>query len=201
MPVLPPSPAALTLSGSIMASAPNMQSDHAEAGEAARRAGGRQHAVADGAGRADHLDRAEHAFVVRNAGRQHRAHAGVGRRLGVGERVVDRAFDLRVGAGPVDHHVVAGLADGDEQPDRLAVVDAVVVDPVLEAPFAVGQLAQRGARQALGVVDDLLQIELGPLRRRSARRSRRTASRRCGRRQAARAGRRTPAPAGARSSR
>ena len=138
--------------------------DHAEAGEAARRAGGGQHAVADGARRADHLDRAEHAFVVGNAGRQHRAHAGVGGGLGVGERVVDRAFHLAVRAGPVDHHVVAGLADGDEQADRLAVVDAVVVDPVLEAPFAVGQLAQRGARQALRIVDDFLQIELGPLR-------------------------------------
>ena len=116
--------------------------DHAEAGQAARRAGGRQHAVADRAGRADHLDGAEHALVVRDAGRQHRAHAGVGGGLGEGERVVDRALDLRVGAGPVDHHVVAGLADGDEQADRLAVVDAVVVDPVLEAPFAVGQLAR-----------------------------------------------------------
>ena len=79
----------------------------------------------------------------------------VGGRLGEGERVVDGALDLRRGAGPVDHHVVALLADGDEQADRLAVIDAVVVDPVLEAPFAVGQLGERGARQALGIVDGL----------------------------------------------
>ena len=56
--------------------------DHAEAGEAARGAGGRQHAVADRARRADHLDGAEHALVVGDAGRQHRADAGVGGGLG-----------------------------------------------------------------------------------------------------------------------
>ena len=84
------------------------------------------------------------------------------------QRIVDGALDLRIGAGPVDHHVVACLADGDEEADRLAVVDAVVVDPVLEAPFAVGQLLQRRPRQPLGVVDDLLEIELrllGPIAR------------------------------------
>jgi len=43
--------------------------------------------------------------------------------------------------------VIAGLADGHEQADRLAVVDAIIVDPVLKAPFAVGQLRQRGAGQ------------------------------------------------------
>ena len=37
---------------------------------------------------------------------------------------------------------------GDEQPDRLAVVDAVVVDPVLEAPFA--RRAAFRARRASG---------------------------------------------------
>ena len=94
-------------------------------------------------------------------GGQHRAHAGVGGGLGEGERVVDRALHLRVGAGPVDHHVAAVLAQGDEQADRLAVVDAVVVDPVLEAPLAVGQLLERGARQALGVVDRLLHVDPG----------------------------------------
>ena len=66
-----------------------------------------------------------------------------------------------MGAGPVDHHVAASLAQGHEQPDRLAVVDAVVVDPVLEAPLAVGQLLERRARQALGVVDRLAHVERG----------------------------------------
>jgi len=60
--------------------------------------------------------------------------------------------------------VAALLADGDEQADRLAVVDAVIVDPVLEAPFAVGQLRQRGARQPLRIVDDFLEIKRGLLR-------------------------------------
>ena len=116
--------------------------DHAKAGEAARRAGRRQHGVGDRAGRCDHLDRAEHALVVRDVGRQHRADRGVARGLGVGVGVVDRALDLRVGAGPVDQHVVALLGHRDEQPDRLVEVDAVVVDPVLEAPLAVGQFAR-----------------------------------------------------------
>ena len=131
--------------------------------EPARGAGRRQHAVADRARRADHLDGAEHAFVVGDVGRQHRAHAGVGGGLGVGERVVDGALDLRAGAGPVDDHVPARLAQGHEQADRLAVVDAVIVDPVLEAPLAVGELLERGPRQPLGIVDRLLHERLGAL--------------------------------------
>jgi len=51
--------------------------------------------------------------------------------------------------------VAALLADRDEEADRLAVVDAVVVDPVLEAPLTIRQLLQRRARHALGVVDRL----------------------------------------------
>ena len=61
---------------------------------------------------------------------------------------------------------VAGLAQRHEQPDRLAAVHAVVVDPVLEAGLAVRQVAQRGAGQALGIVDDLAQVDahgLGPV--------------------------------------
>ncbi len=134
---------------------------HAEPGQSARRAGGRQHAVADRARRTDHIDRAEHAFVARNDLRQHRAHRAVGRRLGERQRVVDCAFHLRAGAGPVDHHAAAGLADGDEQADRLAVVDAVVVDPVLEAPFAVGKLGEFRAREALRVVEHVGHQVLG----------------------------------------
>ena len=129
----------------------------------AGRAGRGQHAVADGAGRADHLDGPEYALVVGDVGGQHRANAGVGGGLGVGQRVVDGALDLRAGAGPVDDHVTARLAQGHEQPDRFAVVDAVVVDPVLEAPFAVGQLFERRARQPLGIVDRLLQQAFGLL--------------------------------------
>ena len=56
------------------------------------------------------------------------------------------------------------LAERDEQPDRLAAIDAVVVDPVLEAGLAVGQVAERGAGEALGIVDDLAQIEARGLR-------------------------------------
>ena len=59
------------------------------------------------------------------------------------------------------------LAERDEQPDRLAAIDAVVVDPVLEAGLAVGQVAERGAGEALGIVDDLAQIEARGLPRRA----------------------------------
>src|SRR5215467_14354684 len=52
---------------------------------------------------------------------------------------------------------MAALADMDEKADRLAVVDTVVIDEVLKAPFAVGQLAQPGARQSLSIVDQLPQ--------------------------------------------
>ena len=51
------------------------------------------------------------------------------------------------------------LAERHEQPDRLAAIDAVIVDPVLEAGLAVRQVAERGAGEALGIVDDLAQIE------------------------------------------
>ena len=40
-------------------------------------------------------------------------------------------------------------------------IDAVVVDPVLEAPFAVRQLLERGAGQALGIIDRLAHQRLG----------------------------------------
>ncbi len=49
----------LDRSGSIMRQRAEHAIDHAEAGQAARGAGRRQHAVADGARRADHLDGAE----------------------------------------------------------------------------------------------------------------------------------------------
>jgi len=53
--------------------------------------------------------------------------------------------------------MVAALADCDEEADRLTVVDSVVIDEVLETPFAVGQRAQRGASQSLGIVNQLPQ--------------------------------------------
>jgi hypothetical protein len=49
--------------------------------------------------------------------------------------------------------VIALLGHGHEQADRLVQLDAVVVDPVGEAPLAVGQLTQRAAGQTLGMVD------------------------------------------------
>src|SRR5262249_17961580 len=47
-----------------------------------------------------------------------------------------------------------------EQADRLADVDAVVVDEVLKAPFAVGQFGERGAGESLGVVEHLVEHRL-----------------------------------------
>ena len=133
--------------------------DHAEAGEPARRAGRRQHGVGDGAGRGCDGDGAEDALVVGNPGRQDRADRRVGGGLGPRQRAVDRPLHLRRRPGPVGVKAVAFLAQRHEQPDRLAAVDAVVVDPVLEAGLAVRQIAQRRPGQALGIVDDLLQIE------------------------------------------
>ena len=60
--------------------------------------------------------------------------------------------------------MAAALAEGDEEPDLLAVIDAIIVDPVLEAPLAVGELRERRACQSLGIVDDLVEVELGLLR-------------------------------------
>ena len=71
--------------------------DHAKAGQAARGAGRRQDAVGDGARWCRDLDRAEDAVIVRDIGRQYRADRAIARRFGEGQRVVDRALDLRRG--------------------------------------------------------------------------------------------------------
>ena len=136
---------------------------HAEAGEPARRAGRRKDAVGDGSRRCDHLDGAEYAFVAGDVVGQHAADGGIDRRLGIRERRVDGALDLRRRAGPVGDDAVCLLGQRDEQPDRLAEVDAVVVDPVLEAVDTVGQLADGGAGHAFGVVDHLLHVEMNRL--------------------------------------
>jgi hypothetical protein len=60
--------------------------------------------------------------------------------------------------------MAAALAEGDEEPDRPAVIDTVIVDPVLKAPLPVRELRERRARQPLGIVDDLVKVELGLLR-------------------------------------
>ena len=79
---------------------------HPEPSQSARRAGGGQYAVANRARRADYLDRAIDAFIARDVLRKHGAHCAIRSRFGEGERIVDRAFHLRVRAGPVDYHRV-----------------------------------------------------------------------------------------------
>ena len=137
---------------------------HAEPREAARRDGGGQHGMGDGAGRGDHLDGAEISLVVRDAGRQDGPDRAVGRAARVGEGAVDRALHLRGGTGPVHHDPVAALRHAHAQRDRLAGLDAVVVDSVLEGPFAVRQLAQRRAREAFAVVQQFLHEEARAVR-------------------------------------
>ena len=127
--------------------------DHAKAGEAARGAGAGQYHIGDGANRRSDTDGAENAVVVGDVGGQHRADGAIGRGLGERERVVDRALDLRVGAGPIRLEAVALLGQRDEQADRLVVVHAIVVDPILETEDAIGQVTQRRPRQPLGVVE------------------------------------------------
>ena len=129
---------------------------HAQPGEPARGARRREHRVRDGARWRLHFDGAKHALVVRDALGKDGPDRGVAGGLGERQRVVDRALDLRRGAGPVGDHRVAMLVQRDEQPDRLVEVDAVVVEEVLEAEAAVRQIPDRAARQPFGVVDDLL---------------------------------------------
>ena len=201
MPVLPPSDAANTRSGYSCASAPKQQSTRAEPGQAARGAGGRQLAVGDRARRRDHLDRAEHAVVVRHVDRQHRLHRGEARRGGVAPGVVDRAFHLRRAAGPVHLHRVAALAHGADQRDRLADVDLVVVDPVGERRLAVRQFGQAVPGQAFGIVHRRDHQRAHARRRRSARPDRPCRARRSRRRRAGCGCRRTRGPARARCAR
>ena len=68
-------------------------------------------------------------------------------------------FTWGAAAGPVHQHVVAGLGDADAQRDGLADLHTIVVDMVLEAPFPVRQVAQRGAGQPLGIVQQLVHVE------------------------------------------
>jgi len=104
----------------------------------------------------DDLDRAVEGLVAGDVEGEHGLEARVGGGLGEGERVVDGALDLRGGAGPVCDQGVPLLGEGDREAGRLSEVDAVVVDPVLEAPNAVRQLPEGGAGQPLRVVDQLL---------------------------------------------
>ncbi len=148
IPVLPPSEPANTWSGSIWASAPNMQSTMRKPvrPRAAQAAGSTALAIVPGG--AIDLDGAEHALIVRDLGRQHRADRAIARRFGEGKRVVDRALDLGRRAGPVDRDTVACLADRDRERDRPADIDAVVVDMVEESGRP--RPAIRGSRRASG---------------------------------------------------
>src|SRR5437667_5211577 len=98
------------------------------------------------------LFRSIEAGVAGHVVREHRLERRVRRGLREGERVRDRALRLGSRPRPVRHERIAALLERDEEADRLAVVDAVVVDPVLERPLAVWKLAQDRAREALGVI-------------------------------------------------
>ena len=72
--------------------------------------------------------------------------------------LIDRALDLIGAAGPVELHRVALFGDGHEQADRHVEIDAVIVNPVLEAVFAIRQFAHRRSCQAFGIIDDFRHI-------------------------------------------
>ena len=86
---------------------------------------------------------------------------GGGERDGKGR--VDAAASLGGGLGEVEGHGVAADGDGDGDGDRL-VGEAVVVHDVAEGVVAVGQGADGGAGEALGVVEEggLVLVDDGP---------------------------------------
>ena len=108
-----------------------------------------------------HLDRTVHPVVVGNVAGQDGLEGGEAGRPGHRQRRVDGPPDLRRGAVPVEGDAITLLADGHEEPDRLAVVHAVVVDPVLERDLPVRQGRDRGPGQALRVVRDLFHVGEG----------------------------------------
>jgi len=69
------------------------------------------------------------------------------------------ALDLFRAAGPVDAHVVSLFANRHVQPNRLADVDAVVVNPVLEAELAVREFSHSRAGSALRIINEFAHIE------------------------------------------
>src|SRR5262249_33867729 len=133
-PVLPPSEAAITRSGSIWARAPNTVSTmrNPVSPRAAQAAGGTALAIVPGG--------AVEAGVAEDLVRQDRLETRVRRGAGERQRVVDGALHLGRGAGPVRRHLIAVFLQGHRERDRRAEVDAVVVDPVSEAPFTVRYL-------------------------------------------------------------
>ena len=122
----------------------------AEAGEAARRDGGGQDGIHDGAGRRDDLDRAEIALVVRRIAADQMPHRRVDGGLGERQRRVDGPAHLGRRAGEIRDEPVARHRDRHHDRDRVGV-DAVVVDPVGERVGAVGHLRRwptRASRSA-----------------------------------------------------
>src|SRR6516225_6411431 len=162
IPVLPPSEPANTLSGSIWASAPNMQSTmrNPVRPRAAQAAGNTAFAIVPGGAVTSIARNTPSLFGILDIGRQYRADRAIARRFGEGQGVVDRPLDLRRGAGPIDGYVVTRFGDGHLERDRLADIDAVVVDVVEKAVDPVRQFADRRARHALRIIDQFGHVAL-----------------------------------------
>ena len=112
--------------------------NHAKTGKSTCGASRRQYSVADGSGWTDDLYRSKHAFVVGNTLWKYRSHACVRSRFGKRESVIDGTSNLWRGAGPVYDNVSAFFCDTYKQANGLAVIDAIVINPILEAPLSVG---------------------------------------------------------------
>ena len=113
--------------------------------------------VEQGAGRRDHTDGAEAARVLGDGLVGDLQDAVVGGGVGDAEGGIDRAERLRRGAGIVDHHLVA--LDVNRHLDVVGLVlDAVVLDLVLEAIDAVLDGSDLRAHTALGVVHQVKHV-------------------------------------------
>ena len=116
-----------------------------------RRVFGRQ----QGARRHVETDRAEGSTVDRDVG-EDVLDRDVTRGQGRVARHVLRSTRLRAGAAEIKMHLLA--LDGDRQAHRNRLVDdAVVVDPVLEAVGAIGQVGDVGAHLALRIGDHFIE--------------------------------------------
>ena len=104
----------------------------------------------------DHLDRSVEPVVDRDiAAAEQQGEGAVDRRDGRGERRVDDALGLRRAARQVDRDGVALHRHLGPDPERF-VGEAVVVDEVLGLVHPVGNGGDGGARQALGIVQQVL---------------------------------------------
>ncbi len=110
----------------------------------------------------DHPERAIAPLVGRHVGGGQRFHRIVDRRAGDEVRGVHGPSGLGIGAAEVERGPVPALVDAHVDADG-AVIDAVVVEPVLALPDSVGQSPERRPHLHLGLRVQALEAGLEPL--------------------------------------